>query len=107
MKLLTKANRRELPALYATDKTGFEPKAVVKFFDPCGSWSWYAAEFDGDDTFYGLVDGHSVEYGYFTLSELEGFRGPLGIGIERDRHFTPKSLHWLKDCAVERRVGGG
>ena len=56
-----------------------EPYAHVKFFTPDGSWTWYASEFDGDDLFYGLVDGFELEYGYFRLSELQEAQGPWGL----------------------------
>ncbi|MEQ9616823.1 MAG: DUF2958 domain-containing protein [Phycisphaerales bacterium] len=94
MKLLTQADRRNLPPLYSTENDR-DPIAQVKFFDPCGSWSWYATEFDGEDLFFGLVDGCDKELGYFRLSELASVRGPLGIGIERDRGFTPVPLSKL------------
>lgn len=96
MMLLTKANRKALPALGSTEKQGDDAMAVVKFFDPTGSWTWYATEFDGDDTFFGLVDGHEKELGYFSLSELQSVRGRFGLGIERDRHFTPTRLGDLR-----------
>ena len=67
-------------------------QAQVKFFTPDSNWTWYASEFDGEDTFFGLVSGFEVELGYFTLSELQGARGPLGLPIERDQHFEPKKL---------------
>lgn len=94
--LLTPAIRAALPALYATEETPLDEKTVVvKFFDPSGSWTWYAVEGQateegGDFRFFGLVDGFEREWGYFLLSELEGYRGPLGIGIERDLHFKPQ-----------------
>lgn len=94
MKLLTQENRCALPPLYATENEK-DPVALVKFFDPCGSWSWYATEFDGEDLFFGLVDGGVKELGYFRLSELASVRGPFGIGIERDRWFTPTPLSKL------------
>ena len=90
--LLTKANRRALPPLYSQDGKGGEAVAQVKFFDPCGSWTWYATEFDGEDLFFGLVEGHEKELGYFSLAEIRGFKGPLGIGIERDMHWTPRPI---------------
>ena len=99
MMLLTKANRKDLPALYSQDGKGGDAIAVVKFFDPTGSWTWYATEFDGEDTFFGLVDGHEKELGYFSLSELKSVRGRFGLGIERDRYFTPKPL---KEIAPEK-----
>lgn len=94
MMLLTKADRKALPPLYSNEKVA-DPLAVVKFFDPTGSWTWYATEFDGDDTFFGLVDGHDKELGYFTLSELASVKGRFGLGIERDRHFKPTPLSTL------------
>lgn len=89
--LLTKANRQSLPAMRSTENDA-DPMVQVKFFDPMGSWTWYATEFDGEDTFFGWVDGTYPELGYFSLSELSGYRGRFGLGIERDRHFTPRPL---------------
>lgn len=94
MKLLTQEDRLRLPPLYSTEDEE-DPIVQVKFFDPCGSWSWYATEFDGEDLFFGLVDGFERELGYFRLSELASVRGPLGIGIERDQFFTPVPLSKL------------
>ena len=96
MKLLTQENRKALPELYAQDGKGEEAIAHVKFFTPTSNWTWYATEFDGEDTFFGLVVGHDTELGYFSLSELESVVGPLGLGVERDRHFTPKTLRECK-----------
>jgi hypothetical protein len=42
--LLTKAIRAALPALYSQEDKGLEAIAVVKFFNPAGSWTWYATE---------------------------------------------------------------
>jgi len=85
--LLTKANRRALAPL------GSEAKiAVVKVFTPDSGWTWYASEFDGTDTFFGLVDGFEKELGCFSLSELASVRGKLGLPVERDRYFRPTPL---------------
>jgi hypothetical protein len=92
MKLLTKANEKALPKLYAQDGKGQEAVAYVKFFTPDSSWTWYATEFDGEDTFFGLVVGHERELGYFSLAELKSARGPLGLAIERDLYFKPTRL---------------
>ena len=90
MKLLTEKIKQQLPKMYATDADR-NKHFVCKFFDPCGSWTWYVCEgqeqSDGDWLFYGLVDGFEKEWGYFSLSELETFRGQLGLGIERDIYF--------------------
>lgn len=90
--LMTTALRKHLPDLYSTDAMGEKALVPVKYFTPDSSWYWYGAEFDGEDTFFGLVVGHSIELGYFSLSELESLRGPWGLPVERDLHFTPKTL---------------
>ncbi len=82
--------------------------AQVKFFATFSNWTWYGAEadalVDGEWTqltaenydtaeevkFFGLVDGHTPELGYFTLSQLQG------VTVERDRHFQPTTLDKLR-----------
>ena len=95
MKLLTQELRKKLPPLYATENEK-DPIVMVKFFYPDFSWTWYGIEFDGTDTFFGLVDGFEVELGYFSLAELLGNRGKLGLPIERDLYFTPCRLSELR-----------
>ena len=56
-----------------------------------------ASEFDGEDIFFGLVIGMEMELGYFSLSELESVRGSLGLPIERDLYFKPKTLQELRE----------
>lgn len=94
--LLTKELRAKLPPLYANEELGMKALALVKFFTPDSGWTWYASEFDGENTFFGLVIGHEIELGYFSLSELEEARGPLGLPIERDFYFKPTSLAKLE-----------
>lgn len=96
MMLLTKDLRRKLPPLYATENEP-DPLVLVKFFYPDFSWTWYGIEFDGEDLFFGLVDGHEQELGYFRLSELVGNRGKWGLPVERDRWFTPIRLSALRE----------
>jgi Protein of unknown function (DUF2958) len=97
MRLLTEEIRKSLPPLYATEEIPLAQKVIrVKFFDPCSEWTWYAIEGqpteDGDFLCWGLVRGHCEEWGYFLLSELKGWRGRLGIGIERDLFFEPGTV---------------
>ena len=99
MKLLTEALKKKIPALYSTTTelpSNEHGVFVCKFFDPCGSWTWYvlegSEEENGDWRFYGLVDGHEKEWGYFMLSDLEKVKGPLGIGIERDLYFENEKV---------------
>src|SRR6185369_10300657 len=99
--LLDEESRKRLPELYSNEKKGLDALAQVKFFTPDAGWTWYASEgsfvdedryFDADKPkvdflFFGLVAGLEVELGYFSLSELESVRGPLGLLIERDLHY--------------------
>ena len=91
MQLLTEEIRAKFPALYSSENEK-DPMVQCKFFTPDSSWTWYAIEFDGVDTFFGLVDGFEKEMGYFSLSELQSVLGKLGLPIERDRYFKPCRL---------------
>tara|TARA_R100001510_G_C7632218_1_gene190896 strand:- start:105 stop:392 length:288 start_codon:yes stop_codon:yes gene_type:complete len=95
MKLLTKEIINKLPKLYATEEVK-DPQAIVKFFTPDGNWTWYATEYDGEDTFFGLVDGHEKELGNFSLSELQSIRGLMNLPVERDICFKPTPLSELR-----------
>lgn len=99
MMLLTKAIKKALPPLYSQENNP-DPKVIVKFFDPTGSFTWFATEFDGEDLFFGKVFSSMCpegELGYFRLSELlhckDNQRGLKGLKIERDKFFkqTPIS----------------
>ncbi len=85
------ASENKIPMLYEAEEVK-DPIVHAKFFVPWGSWTWYATEYDGEDLCFGLVDGHEVELGYFSLAEMEEIEGPGGLKIERDLHFTPKPL---------------
>lgn len=91
MKLLTEELRKTIPPLYSTEHEE-DPLVRVNFFTPDSNWTWYVLEFDGEDTFFGLVEGFATELGYFSLSEMESARGPLGMSIERDLYFKPTPL---------------
>ena len=95
--LLDSESREKLPALYSGEELGLMALALVKFFTPDSNWTWYASEFDGEEVFFGLVDGFETELGYFSLSELQSVKGPLGLPIERDLHFEPKTLKELME----------
>ena len=94
---MPKSIREALPELYANEEIGLAAQALVKFFTPDNNWTWYGSEFDGEDIFFGLVIGFVPELGYFSLSELTEARGPMGLPIERDLFFEPKSLQELRD----------
>lgn len=100
MELMTKEIRDKFKETGGQDGKGDEAVVIVKFFDPTGSWTWYATEFDGEDIFFGLVDGFELEWGSFRLSELKSFKGALGLGIERDLYLGRpriKDINGIKD----------
>ena len=85
----------EVPPFYANENVE-EPMALVKIFDPCGSWTWYIEEFDPErNEAFGLVDGFEKELGYFSLAEMSEVKGALGIGLEVDVHFQPTPISKL------------
>mgnify|MGYP006286966751 CR=1 FL=1 len=80
---------------------------VVKFFCPWGAATWLISELMEDgDTMFGLCDlgMGEPELGYVSLSELRSIRGPFGLTIERDIHFTPNKT--LADYAEEANTQG-
>jgi len=101
MKLLTQEIRKNLPPLYAQENKGGKAVVYLRLFTPDSGWTWFLTEGspikdasgqEVDFHFFGLVDGHEKELGYVALSELESVRGPLGLPIERDLHWQPKTL---------------
>ena len=107
MNLLPDEIRRKLPNLCDQEKLGAEAIAYVKYFTPDSNWSWYATEFDGRDTFFGLVDGFEKELGYFSLLELKAARGPLGLPIERDLYWKPRTLREIGPDLFGKTSGDG
>lgn len=96
MKLLTKEIIDRFAAVGSQENVE-DPIVIAKFFDPTGSWTWYATEFDpATGIFFGLVHGFEKEWGNFSLAELESIRGKFGLGIERDRHYGEKKVSEIK-----------
>ena len=119
MKLYTKAQHRTLikqgqasaAMLAANDNLdGDTPDhwPVVKWFDPCGAATWLVSELDPDDpdVAFGLADlgMGAPELGKIDVAELRRYRGPVGLGIERDLHF--RSDKSLREYAEEARKFG-
>lgn len=104
--LLTQEIRDTLPPLYNSEKhPEMEAIAQVKFFSPYSQWTWYAVEFDGEDTFFGLVDGFEMEYGYFSYSELEAVTVFGGVpAVERDCHWSPRPVKEIETEILSRAV---
>lgn len=66
-----------------------DPMIIAKFFNPCGSQTWYAISFDEiSNCCFGFVTGMGFdELGYFSIDELESLVLPFGLRIERDLFF--------------------
>lgn len=93
MKLISK----ELEQRFAEigEQTSNEnPLVIAKFFDPAGSATWYATEYDKETNIcFGYVTGLiENEWGAFSISELEQVQCPFGLGIERDIFFKETSF---------------
>lgn len=101
--LLDDETRDKLPPLYSGEEQGLDALAQVKLFTPDAQWTWYASEFDGEDLFFGLVSGFEVELGYFSLKELKEVKGPMGLPIERDLYYEPKSQKELMELHRKQR----
>lgn len=97
MKLLTAEILKKMPKLGATSRMKADKIPIIaKFFDPSGSYTFYATEGeeqDGDYIMFGYVTGLSDdELGYVSMNELKSVRTRFGLGIERDLHFDGKML---------------
>lgn len=96
MELLPEEVRSLLPALYTNDgKDPNEVKVPLKIFDPSGRFTYYATEFDGEDTLFGFVCSplgpDCDELGYMSLNEIQETRGAFGLSMERDIHWNPET----------------
>lgn len=103
MKLLTKQLEKRFEQIGSQDGMGYDSIVIAKFFDPTGSWTWFATEYEPETRiFYGYVIGFEQEWGYFSLDELESIKCRLGLGIERDLHCGEKPLrkHYGVDITV-------
>ena len=93
MKLLTKALEKRFAEI-GRQENSRDPIVVAKFFNPTGAGTWYATEYYPDERlFFGYAVIQVGEWGYFSLDELESYRGRFGLGIERDLYWdeTPAS----------------
>jgi hypothetical protein len=97
MKLLTAELEKRFAKVGSQEKVK-DPVIIAKFFNPLGRGTWYATEYDPQTkTFFGYVSifgDWNDEWGYFSLGELESYRGPLGVRIER-------SLYWTEQKSSE------
>ena len=110
MKLLLDNHRAKLLANHhatlAAEGESLDHNPVVKFFNPCGAGTWLISEMDEDEIMFGLCDpGQGTpELGYQSFDEIESYRGPFCLGIERDMHWEASKT--LTEYANESRKLG-
>lgn len=100
MQLLTDSLKERFAAV-GSQENSENPIVIAKFFNPTGAGTWLATEYDPETrTFFGYVSifgDSNDEWGSFSLDELAAYKGPLGLGIERD-------LYWHEKCFSEARA---
>ena len=91
----------------AIEKRGYIPKmddlmdavVLVKYFEVSSNCTWLiigGERYADDWELYGYVDiGYGWDWGPVYLSELENFRGRLGLGVERDLDCSGKTVRQL------------
>lgn len=102
MKLITKEILKKIPPTYkkgVSNDAGLDPVIYLKLFTPWSIWRWYIAQYDPKTgEMFGYVEGFKAEWGCCSLIELEEIKGPCGLKIERDLHFTPKKF---SECGLK------
>jgi hypothetical protein len=90
MKMFTAAHVKALLKNHGKELS--EMKPVAKLFCPWGAATWLICEMDpqDNDIVYAICDLglDCVEYGTVSMRELQNLRGPFGLKIERDLHWT-------------------
>ena len=101
-----------LPRLYQTEPIPTQKKIIhLHFF--FHNYDWFAAEFDGEDEFFGyacLGDPDMAEWGYFSLAELKAVKtgvpvidantgrliGMFPVHVEWDQQWQPKPFSQIQ-----------
>ena len=93
MKLMTEELEKRFAQIGSQENVK-DPVIIAKFFNPTGAGTWYATEYYPEEhTFFGytsIFGDWNDEWGYFSLDELQSYKGKFGIGIERDLYFGEK-----------------
>ena len=68
------------------DGSDMEQMVVAKYIDAMGGWKWFLMNMDKDEDYcWGIVKGHEVEMGSFSIKELQS----MSPRIQRDLYFEP------------------
>ena len=101
----TKERMATIPKLYETEEIPPQAKDIhLKFF--IGSCTWYIAEYDGQDTFFGfchLGNDLFAEWGLVSFQELKDIKieGWLEVDCELEDHFQIKKsseIELINNC---------
>jgi len=95
-KIMPKGLEKKLPPLYSQDGKGMDATVHAKFFDPQGQATWHLTEYDpktGDAFGHADMGFGEGEMGYFNVWEIGQTKGKMGLPMERDMYFEPKSLN--------------
>jgi len=87
----------KMPKLYDQEEVN-DPIVYIRFFTR-DNMQWFATEFDGEDTFFGICDLNMdwPELGYFSLSEFVEVNENMSLPkIIIDESFKPTSLSEVK-----------
>lgn len=89
MNLLTKEIEKKFNEhpFGSQDGLGGKAEVLVKYFNPAGAGTWLITEAekrDDDWILFGYCNINEWEWGTVSLNELQNFKGPFGLGIERD-----------------------
>lgn len=81
--LMPRAVAKLIPALGAA-RAKPDPTCWLKLHTLDGDWAWWVIEYSPRARIaYGLVQGHVLELGEFSVADLEAARGPGGLRIQR------------------------
>jgi hypothetical protein len=65
----------------------------VKLFNPTGRGNWYIAAYDPETRVaWGVAEIHSREAGPIDMAEIVHYRDRFGLPIERDLHYSPRTV---------------
>ncbi len=95
----------QIPALYSTETKSTQGKHIYLHFF-LGGCSWYIAEFDGNDLFWGgaILNDINAEWGYISFSELKAVKvGNIEIDCELEEHWRVRSV--LQICKICQAQG--
>ena len=87
----SKKRLAKIPKLYETEDISLKEKQIhLHFF--IGGCDWFAAEFDGEDLFWGYAilnnDYQMAEWGYFSFTELKSISvNGIDIDCELEEYF--------------------